>query len=151
MKSKLLIIILAEFLLLIAFLLSSCSNNSRKEKADNNSEIENLEKGFVADPQFVEERPIAKLAIGEKAPDFNLPGIDGDFHKLSDYAESEVLVVNFTCNHCPTAQAYEDRFIQTANDYKGKSVAFVEIVRLRRHCSDKTRLSPYYRRIRAIN
>ena len=36
-------------------------------------------------------------------------------------------MVNFTCNHCPTAQAYEDRFIQTVDKYKNESVAFVAI------------------------
>lgn len=127
MKSKLKIILLVEFLLLLTFLLSKCTNKPIEEKEGENSPIESLESGFVANPQAVEEKPIAKLAIGDQAPDFNLPGIDGNFHQLSDFSQADVLVVNFTCNHCPTAQAYEDRFIQTVNDYKGKSVAFVAI------------------------
>lgn len=125
MKSKLKIILIAEILLLLAFLFSRCSSKTTGENEI--AEAVNTESSFVADPQYLEEQPISKLLIGDKAPDFNLPGIDGEFHKLSDYADSDVLVINFTCNHCPTAQAYEDRFIQAVNDYKGKSVAFVAI------------------------
>jgi thiol-disulfide isomerase/thioredoxin len=82
---------------------------------------------FVPNPQVVSEQPIAKLAIGDQAPPFNLPDVDGKFHTLEDYADSEVFVVNFTCNHCPTAQAYEDRYIDLVKEYEGKSVAFVAI------------------------
>jgi thiol-disulfide isomerase/thioredoxin len=48
-------------------------------------------------------------------------------HKLSDYSKSDVLVIVFTCNHCPTAQAYEQRIIKLAADYKDKSVAIIAI------------------------
>lgn len=82
---------------------------------------------FVPNPQVVAEQPIAKLAIGDAAPPFRLPDLDGKYHSLEDYADSEVLVVNFTCNHCPTAQAYEDRFISLVDEYEGKSVAFLAI------------------------
>ena len=58
------------------------------------------------------------LALGSPAPDFALPGVDGQTHKLSDYASSPILVVVFTCNHCPIAQMYEQRIQQLANDYK---------------------------------
>jgi len=52
------------------------------------------------------------LAIDSPAPDFSLPGVDGKIHRLSDYAASPVLVVVFTCNHCPIAQMYEQRIQQ---------------------------------------
>jgi peroxiredoxin len=67
------------------------------------------------------------LALGSPAPDFTLPGVDGQVHKLSDYASSPVLVVVFTCNHCPIAQMYERRIQQLATDYKNKGVAVVAI------------------------
>ena len=67
------------------------------------------------------------LALGSPAPDFALPGVDGQVHKLSDYASSPVLVVVFTCNHCPIAQMYERRIQQLAADYKSKGVAVVAI------------------------
>ena len=67
------------------------------------------------------------LALGSSAPDFSLPGVDGQIHKLSDYASSPILVVVFTCNHCPIAQMYEKRIQQLADDYKDKGVAVVAI------------------------
>ena len=67
------------------------------------------------------------LAIGSAAPDFSLPGVDGQVHKLSDYASSPILVIVFTCNHCPIAQMYEQRIQKLANDYKSKGVAVVAI------------------------
>jgi peroxiredoxin len=67
------------------------------------------------------------LAIGSAAPDFCLPGIDGKNHCLADYASSKVLVIVFTCNHCPTAQLYETRIKQLAADYKDKGVTLIAI------------------------
>jgi peroxiredoxin len=67
------------------------------------------------------------LPIGAAAPDFQLPGVDGRSYALKDFADAKVLVVIFTCNHCPTAQAYEDRIIKLATDYKDRGVAVVAI------------------------
>jgi len=67
------------------------------------------------------------LALNSPAPDFALPGIDGNIHKLSDYASSPVLVVIFTCNHCPIAQMYERRIEQLYETYSKKGVAVVAI------------------------
>ena len=67
------------------------------------------------------------LEPGSKAPDFNLPGVDGRNYSLNDFAKAKVLVIIFSCNHCPTAQAYEDRIISIASDYKTKGVDLVMI------------------------
>ena len=67
------------------------------------------------------------LQIGDPAPDFALPGVDGKTHRLADFADARVLAVVFTCNHCPTAQAYEERLKQLVKDYKGKSFKLVAI------------------------
>lgn len=67
------------------------------------------------------------LALGSPAPNFSLPGIDGKVHKLADYAASPVLVVVFTCNHCPIAQMYEQRIKQLIADYSHKGVAVIAI------------------------
>src|SRR5271154_4320190 len=75
--------------------------------------------------QGQEAHPI--LALGAPAPNFELPGVDGKTHKLSDYAPSPILVVVFTCNHCPIAQMYEQRIGQLAAVYKDKGVAVVAI------------------------
>jgi len=69
----------------------------------------------------------ATLAIGASAPDFNLPGVDGRNWALKDFADAKALVVIFTCNHCPTAQYYEERLKQLVADYKSEGVAFVAI------------------------
>jgi peroxiredoxin len=70
---------------------------------------------------------VKTLEIGAKAPDFSLPGVDGKRHKLSEYNKAKVLVIVFTCNHCPTAQAYEERIKALAADYKDKGVVLVAI------------------------
>jgi thiol-disulfide isomerase/thioredoxin len=67
------------------------------------------------------------LEIGSPAPDFNLPGVDGKNYTLESFRNADALVVVFTCNHCPTAQAYEGRIQQLAKDYKDKKVALVAI------------------------
>lgn len=67
------------------------------------------------------------LALGSQAPDFSLPGVDGKTHTLADYASSPVLVVVFTCNHCPIAQMYEQRIQALADDYRDRGVAVVAI------------------------
>jgi peroxiredoxin len=67
------------------------------------------------------------LAIGSAAPDFSLKGVDDKTYSLASFKNSEVLVIVFTCNHCPTAQAYEDRLIKLTSDYANKNVAMVAI------------------------
>jgi thiol-disulfide isomerase/thioredoxin len=67
------------------------------------------------------------LAIGSRAPEFSLPGIDGKTHTLDEYKAAKVLAIVFTCNHCPTAQLYESRLKKLVDDYKGRSVQFVMI------------------------
>jgi peroxiredoxin len=67
------------------------------------------------------------LPLGAAAPDFSLPGVDGQQYALRDFANARVLVVVFTCNHCPTAQYYEDRLKQMVTDYQPRGVALVAI------------------------
>lgn len=69
----------------------------------------------------------APLPIGAKAPDFSLPATDGKTYSLRDFETAKILFIVFTCNHCPTAQAYEDRLKQLVVDYKDKGVALVAI------------------------
>lgn len=67
------------------------------------------------------------LSLGSKAPNFALTGVDGNLHKLSDYAKARVLVVIFTCDHCPIAQMYESRIEKLYEEYKNRGVAVVAI------------------------
>jgi len=73
-----------------------------------------------------EEHP-ATLAIGAVAPDFSLAGTDGKTYRLHDFDSSKVLVIVFTCVHCPTAQLYEGRIKKLAEDYRESGVALVAI------------------------
>ena len=82
---------------------------------------------FVARPQAIPSQETPTLAIGSKAPDFRLPNYDGKFYSLKDFASAKVLVIVFTCTHCPTAQAYEDRIKKIVDGYKSKGVAVVAI------------------------
>ncbi|HVW13226.1 MAG TPA: redoxin family protein [Mucilaginibacter sp.] len=68
------------------------------------------------------------LAIGATAPNFNLPGVGGKTYSLSSFKNARILVVVFTCNHCPTAQAYEERIMKLAADYAPKGVDLVAIM-----------------------
>jgi len=82
----------------------------------------------VLRPGFAAEFQPATLPLGASAPDFNLPGVDGRQHALKDFAQAKILAVIFTCNHCPTAQYYEERLKKIAADYKDKDVAVVAIM-----------------------
>jgi peroxiredoxin len=67
------------------------------------------------------------LSIGEKAPDFSLPATDGKTYSLSSFADAKVLVVFFTCNHCPYVTGSDEVTRQTAQKYTPKGVKFVGI------------------------
>ncbi len=79
---------------------------------------------FTNKPAAIE--PVT-LAIGASAPNFSLPGTDGKNYSLASFAKSKILVIVFTCNHCPTAQAYEDRIIELTTEYKSKGVQLIAI------------------------
>jgi peroxiredoxin len=63
---------------------------------------------------------MARLALGDPAPTFDLPGVDDRRHALSDYHEQPVAVV-FSCCHCPYVVAWEDRLNAVARDYAGRA------------------------------
>src|SRR5712671_4379469 len=68
------------------------------------------------------------LPLGSAAPTLGLIGTDGRIYDLKDFSQAKLLVVVFTCNHCPTAQYYEERIKQLVTDYKSKGVAVVAIM-----------------------
>ncbi|MEO7993319.1 MAG: thioredoxin family protein [bacterium] len=67
------------------------------------------------------------LAIGDPAPAFSLPGVDGRDWSLADFADKTVLVVIFSCNHCPYVQAYEDRIMAIQRDFGAQGAQVVAI------------------------
>ena len=77
--------------------------------------------------QSVLAKEVKTLEIDAPAPELDLPGVDGKMYHLKDFADANVLAVIFTCNHCPTAQAYEPRIIELDADYRDKGVAVVAI------------------------
>jgi peroxiredoxin len=68
---------------------------------------------------------VPTLATFAKAPDFDLPGVDGKRYSLASFAKAKVLVLVFTANHCPTAQAYEERIARLDADYAARGVQLV--------------------------
>ncbi len=67
------------------------------------------------------------LQVGDTAPDFSLPGVDGQTYSLKGFSQKTVLVVVFSCNHCPYVQAYEDRLVAIQRDYRDRGVQLLAI------------------------
>jgi thiol-disulfide isomerase/thioredoxin len=81
----------------------------------------------VAEVAIIDSKTVKTLEIGAQAPDFDLLGVDNKRYSLKDFKDADLLAVLFTCNHCPTAQAYEARVKQYVSDYAGKGVSLVAI------------------------
>ena len=81
---------------------------------------------LVRRPRFAAEQP-PTLAIGSAMPAFSLPGIDGKTYTDQSFAKADILVIIFTCAHCPTAQAYQERIKKLVVDYKPKNVTLVAV------------------------
>lgn len=83
-----------------------------------------LSVGFLA----ISSMAMAEANLGSAAPAWkDLPGTDGKKHSSTELKDKKAVVVAFTCNHCPVAIAYEDRFIAFAKEYSPKGVEFVAI------------------------
>lgn len=67
------------------------------------------------------------LALGSKAPDFDLKGVDGKRYSLDSFRDKPILAVIFSCNHCPYVVAYEDRMVSIQKDYAAKGVQLVAV------------------------
>lgn len=68
-----------------------------------------------------------RLQLGDRAPHFALPGVDRKTHSLETLADKKVLVVFFTCNHCPYVKGWDDRVVALQRDFAPKGVQFVGI------------------------
>jgi len=67
------------------------------------------------------------LQIGDSPPDFRLPGVDGESHSPADCADARILIVVFSCNHCPFVVGSEDRLNALYADYEPKGVEMIAI------------------------
>jgi peroxiredoxin len=72
---------------------------------------------YAEDPKTID--------IGASAPSFSLPGIDGKTYTLNSFSKEKILVIIFTANHCPTAQAYEERINKLYQEFKPKGAGFL--------------------------
>jgi peroxiredoxin len=70
---------------------------------------------------------VSTLPLGARAPDFDLPGVDGRHYSLAAFQGKTALVVIFSCNHCPYVKDYEDRMVSIQKEYSGKGVQLVAI------------------------
>ena len=67
------------------------------------------------------------INLGATAPEFSLPATDGNTYSLKDFQDADVLVVFFTCNHCPYVFGSDEVTRQTADKFKDRGVEFVGI------------------------
>jgi peroxiredoxin len=67
------------------------------------------------------------IALGTEAPQFHLPGVDGRDHALGDYADTDILVLIQSCNHCPYVQAWEGRMIELQREFGERGVRIVAV------------------------
>lgn len=67
------------------------------------------------------------LQLGEKAPDFSLPGVDGKNWSPSGVSDAKALIINFTCNHCPFVTGSQERLEKLYNAYESKGVRMIAI------------------------
>lgn len=67
------------------------------------------------------------LPLGSKPVDFELPATDGKTYRLSDFAADPMLVIFFTCNHCPYVVNSDELTRRTAERFGPRGVRFVGI------------------------
>ena len=67
------------------------------------------------------------IALGETAPEFELPATGGDRHSLAGDGDAAATLVYWTCNHCPYALAWHDRMLTVARDYAERGVRTLAI------------------------
>ncbi len=67
------------------------------------------------------------LEPGAQSPDFSLPATDGNTYSLADFADAKVLVIFFTCNHCPYVIGSDELTRETVEKFAPRGVRFVGI------------------------
>ena len=65
--------------------------------------------------------------IGDEVKDFSLKNVDGKMVSLKDYKDAKGFIVVFTCNHCPFAQAYEQRIMDLDKKFREKGYPVIAI------------------------
>ncbi|MGM0604916.1 MAG: thioredoxin family protein [Halobacteriota archaeon] len=71
---------------------------------------------------MVLEESESDMQRGDRAPDFELLGTDGERYSLSSFDGYDALLVVFTCNHCPYAKAKFDLLNELADEYDDAAI-----------------------------
>ena len=82
---------------------------------------------FICSGLFTGSLSAQGYAVGDTAADFELPATDGSRVSMADYPEAKGIIVIFTCNTCPYAQAYEERIIALNNRFASKGYPVLAI------------------------
>lgn len=67
------------------------------------------------------------LELGSKAPHFKLKGTDGKTYSLNDFNDAKLLIIFFTCNHCPYVTGSDEHTRKIVEKYQPLGVEFVGI------------------------
>lgn len=108
-----------KYLLYLGILTLAACNSGEKSSDETEMVAEEI--------PMINSKDVKTLEIGSEAPDFKLMGVDDKEYTLEDFEDADILAVLFTCNHCPTAQAYEDRVQEYVNTYEPKGIKLVAI------------------------
>jgi len=68
-----------------------------------------------------------KLKMDSLIPGFSLTGVDDKTYSLNDFSDKKILIVIFSCNHCPYVQAYEDRIMELQNEFEKDGIQIIAI------------------------
>ncbi len=68
-----------------------------------------------------------KLRIGDSCPDFNLIAVDKKEYSLESFSDKKILIIIFSCNHCPYVQAYEDRIKEIQTEYASRGLKIAAV------------------------
>lgn len=120
--------------LLLCFALSSCADSSAdatQSEQDGQANTEAPAKEEATEAKTVSQSADG-VAVGEKAPDFNLKNVDGEMYALESIKDAngeqpKGYIVIFTCNTCPYAVASEQRIIDLHNKYAAQGFPVVAI------------------------
>ncbi len=110
-------------------LLMSCGQTAVQDTSVNSSPSQN-EKMVNQSPKAVQAALKASpsgYAVGDKATDFNLKGVDGKMYSMSAMKDAKGFIVTFTCNHCPYSVMYEDRLIDLHKKYAAEGYPVIAI------------------------
>ncbi len=110
-------------LLLVACSENSVSDTSQKNNQDNTKIVNQSPKAVKASMDM----KVTGYAVGDKATDFNLKGVDEKMHSLAGMDDAKGYVITFTCNHCPYSVMYEDRLIELHKKYAAQGYPVVAI------------------------